>query len=255
MSSRLPNPEFFQTVPKSPLPAWNLKRLASGVFRAFSLLALVGLLPLDAKQASAQNLYWDSDPITGGTQGGSGNWTTTGSNWISGGTNGFWTNGGTAWFTMTGGTVNVTSGISVGAMLFNAPGSGYTLTGSSLALSGGGGSQVNVQVVSDAAIMVRLTGLAGLSKSGMGTLTLTQPNSYSGATTVNAGTLVYANLGGPGSGAVTVGSGGNLQFNIIDAAASVSLSQPISLSGFLVKQGSGKLSLNTQPTGSGNVAV
>ncbi|MEY5026903.1 MAG: hypothetical protein RLZZ244_2431, partial [Verrucomicrobiota bacterium] len=243
-------------MPKYPLPALDRKRLAASFFRAFSLLALVGLLPLEAKQASAQDLSWNPSLSSGSMLGGSGTWSSTGvTNWWNGATNQTWTNGGTARFTGMGGSVNVSSGISVGAMWFNALGSGYTLMGSSLALSGGGGSQVSVQTVSDATIMVPLTGSAGLSKSGTGTLMVTLAGSYLGGTSINAGTVIYTQGGLPGTGAVAVGSGGNLQFNIVSAGANVPLTQSISLSGTLVKQGSGKLSLNTQPTGSGNVEV
>ena len=51
------------------------------------------------------------------------------------------------------------------------------------------------------------TGSRGLSKSGAGTLILSGSNSYSGATTVDAGTLI---VDGPGTTALTVKSGGTL---------------------------------------------
>ena len=56
------------------------------------------------------------------------------------------------------------------------------------------------------------TGTAALVKEGDGTMNLTNANSYSGGTTVNAGTLRANNLTGSasGSGAITVGPGGTL---------------------------------------------
>ena len=55
-------------------------------------------------------------------------------------------------------------------------------------------------------------GAGGMVKSGAGTLILTNANTYSGGTTINAGTLQVNNLtgSGTGSGAVTVNSGGTL---------------------------------------------
>src|SRR6185295_3259639 len=52
-----------------------------------------------------------------------------------------------------------------------------------------------------------------LFKSGSGTLTLTQPNPYTGTTTVNTGTLLISNTTGSatGSGAVTIAFNGTLK--------------------------------------------
>lgn len=52
---------------------------------------------------------------------------------------------------------------------------------------------------------------ASLVKSGAGTLTLTQPSTYSGGTTVTAGTLEFPNGGLGTTGAVTM-NGGNLRW-------------------------------------------
>jgi autotransporter-associated beta strand protein len=60
-----------------------------------------------------------------------------------------------------------------------------------------------------------LSGTGFLTKSGLGTLVLTQAPTYSGATTVSAGTLVASN-GFNGATAVTISSGATLR---VDAAA------------------------------------
>ena len=65
---------------------------------------------------------------------------------------------------------------------------------------------VNSQILSAA-------GVSGITKTGLGTLIFTSSaNSYTGATVVNAGTLLVNNVAGSGlgSGNVTIGSGGTL---------------------------------------------
>lgn len=57
-----------------------------------------------------------------------------------------------------------------------------------------------------------ITGTGGLSKNGIGSLTLTGSNTYGGGTTINSGTLRVNNISGSatGSGAVTVSAGASL---------------------------------------------
>ncbi len=69
-----------------------------------------------------------------------------------------------------------------------------------------------------------LSGGGGLTKAGAGTLTLTSTNTYSGNTTVNAGTLLANNSAGSatGLGAVTIANGGTLAGSgIISGAVTV----------------------------------
>ena len=65
------------------------------------------------------------------------------------------------------------------------------------------------------------TSSTALIKTGTGTLTLTSTNTYSGGTTINAGTLQINNLmgSGTGSGTVTVANGGTLAGNGVIAGA------------------------------------
>lgn len=120
----------------------------------------------------------------------------------------------------------------------------------------------------------------GLTKSGAGILTLTQPNTYTGATTINSGTLAVSsatNLGDPTAplvfnggtlrinGAtltsladlgrtVTFTATKNISFDIADAAHTFEVAQALDqTTGTLTKLGTGTLVLNTANTFSGSV--
>ena len=75
----------------------------------------------------------------------------------------------------------------------------------------------NSQSVTFASALVSNTG--SLAKSGLGTLTLTAANTYSGDTAVTGGTLAIGSggtVGSVGAGSVDVASGGTLAFNRSD---------------------------------------
>ena len=104
--------------------------------------------------------------------------------------------------TVSGGTLNVANPDTVGAVMLSSgtiSGSG-TLTGTSYSLTDSG------------TISAVLTGSVPLTKTGAGTATLSNANTYSGATTVSNGKLLVNNTtgSGTGTGAVTVSSGGTL---------------------------------------------
>lgn len=65
-----------------------------------------------------------------------------------------------------------------------------------------------------------LSGSGSLTKTGTGSLTLSASNSYSGGTTLSAGTLVTGNVSALGSGAINV-TGGTLDLNADLTAASL----------------------------------
>jgi fibronectin-binding autotransporter adhesin len=99
-----------------------------------------------------------------------------------------------ALFDGTAGTVSVaSSGVTVSGLSFDV--SGYTIQNNSIALSG---SAPTIGVTSSghsATISSALTGTPGLTKTGLGTLTLSGANTYNGATSVDAGKLVVATGG------------------------------------------------------------
>ncbi len=104
-----------------------------------------------------------------------------------------------------------------------------TITAGTLQLGNGGttgnigGSIVNQGVLaidhSDSVILSGvISGSGSLQQNGTGTAILAADNTYTGNTTVNAGTLQIGNGGGSGDvlGNVTVNAGGNLTFDRSD---------------------------------------
>jgi len=159
---------------------------------------------------------WDSNGNTSGV-GGAGSWTSTSSTWAT-------SNVGTSTaaqavaaqlvFDGTGGAVNVTGTVSPEAgMRFKT--NGYQLTGGTVQLAGAtpAANTILVEPAVTARIGSVLAGSNGLTKSGTGTLVLENANNtYSGTTSVTAGTLQVgsAGTGTTGTGAVTVDSGSTI---------------------------------------------
>ncbi|MBT0957467.1 autotransporter outer membrane beta-barrel domain-containing protein [Alphaproteobacteria bacterium KMM 3653] len=96
---------------------------------------------------------------------------------------------------------------------------GYTVSVDTLAVNGLDGTEVkngtvNVDVlttVDNGQISAILTGSGGLIKQGTGEATLTQQNTFTGAVSVNEGTLILSETGGiNNASSVTIGSAGTL---------------------------------------------
>jgi autotransporter-associated beta strand protein len=100
---------------------------------------------------------------------------------------------------------------------------------------------------------------AGLTKLGSGTLILSGTNTYSGTTTISAGTLQIGNGGTSGalSANSTITNNGILVFNRSDTvtAGTDFSGSPISGSGSIVQNGSGKLLLWSGNTFTGGVTI
>ncbi|MFH1044538.1 MAG: autotransporter-associated beta strand repeat-containing protein, partial [Pseudomonadota bacterium] len=142
-----------------------------------------------------------------------------------------------------GGFSETINGLTGGGTVDNSVAGGpYTLTvGSNDAISSFGG------VITDA------TGTLALTKTGTGTLTLTGANTYSGTTTISAGTLQVGDGGTTGTlGNSAVTDNGTLAFNRSD---SILMDYFISGSGALTQAGSGTLTLRGTNTYSGGTTI
>lgn len=162
---------------------------------------------------------WDGADTTGaaaGGQGGTGTWSAGGTNWTrlpGGQINDVWRSG-VGLFGGSAGTVTVAGAQNIQGLQFTVD--GYRLGGTgTLNLTGdpfttAGQSFVTVDAGVSATIATGLTGQAagiGLRKLGPGTLTLVGAGTYTGMTTVEAGTLALA-AGGALASSVTTGAGG-----------------------------------------------
>jgi len=152
--------------------------------------------------------------------------------------------------TLNGGTILANDGVSENFPTFGLKGT-VTVSasdgGSRLATTGSGdfntiaigsgtaGSTTTFDVAdggaaADLAVEVPLSNLAGatagLVKTGSGRMVVSAASSYSGGTTVSAGTLAAAAAGGLGAGSVTVASGATLEVAAADALAGNSLTAP-----------------------------
>lgn len=188
---------------------------------------------------------------------GTGTWDTTNTNW----TGAAWTNGNNATLSTTGtrtGTITVDGGgVSVNNVLLNASGSGaayiYELTGggigipagtSTWTIGGATGSQLLVNSV--------ISGSGSIDKLGTRLLILGANNTYTGTTTISAGSLQIGTGGTTGAVAGNIVANNSLTFN---RSNSYTYSGVISGTSSVTKAGSGTLILSGANTYAGNTAI
>jgi len=172
--------------------------------------ALLGVAVSSTPKAQAANLYWDNDTSVAGT-GGSGSWSDDkSSNWSGSSVGDTAASAGTfssadiAYFTGTAGTATLAGPITIGGLVFS--GADFTVTGDTLTLAAASGAPtISVSISNVATLSSIVAGASGLTKSGLGTLRLTNAsNSYTGVTTISNGVLVIASAGAIGSDASAI---------------------------------------------------
>ena len=204
----------------------------SGLNFSFARLAIDALRVYKGESLSAAPLFWGA---TG--NGGSGTWDVgTSANWYDGGASTAWRDFGgndyAAVFSGTPGTVNLASNINANRLTFKT--AGYMLQGNSLTLNG---TEPTLTADAPATIASTLNGFSGLTKAGIGTLSITGPNAYTGATSIAAGTLALN--GAYATPSFAIASGAVLDFN---AATALNLpAVTFSGTGTLRKTGSNEL--------------
>ena len=212
--------------------------------------------------------FWDgSGPVGNSTvNGGDGIWQSFATNWTddAGSANAGW-GGSVGVFAGTAGTVTVQGSQTFDTLQFSAD--GYRIEGDALAIGVAGGGTFNIDNGVSATVASVVEDGAGslLRKAGAGTLVLTGNNTYAGGNHLLGGVLSVAsdaNLGAVESGltfdsgvlevtgtrytgttrTILIGAGGG-GFDIADAANTFTLSQNITGTGNLLKQGDGALVL------------
>ncbi|HET6408085.1 MAG TPA: autotransporter-associated beta strand repeat-containing protein [Chthoniobacteraceae bacterium] len=159
----------------------------------FRIAALMGAaLSWGFADADAQTLSWDTDSGTPGAQGGSGNWVAT-PFWFNGVENVQWIDSQLASFGGAAGNVAVNSNVTVNGLVFSV--GGYTISGTSTLMLAN--PIIDVTGVNVASISAPIGGSAGLVKNGPGTLAILAglPNTYTGTTSINDGTLFVNKTG------------------------------------------------------------
>ncbi|MEI6121302.1 MAG: autotransporter-associated beta strand repeat-containing protein, partial [Opitutae bacterium] len=206
--------------------------------------------------------------------GGSGTWTSTSPNWSTsaalggaGMSDSSSTNalvfGGIAGTVAVSGTVTVPAGM-------NFTTTGYTLSGGTINLSGTTPAANTITIdgtSSTASISSVLTGTNGLIKAGTGSLNLSGANTYSGTTTVSAGTLQLGSGTALGTSTVSITAGAALDLagvTMVNANALTVNGTGISSNGVLINSSTnaasykGAITLGSDSTitaGTGNISL
>ena len=237
--------------------SWSLDSLSGPTGFTYTLSNSSTTLSLIAA-ASSNSFYWTGNA--------SASWS--GNNFSA-------TDGGAS--TLSGGDLSAASDIlfaSAGATnLATTMGSNYTVNSLAISTPGvsiGGSNTLTVNSTTSTAIAVSATSgnttisvnlagaSAGLTKSGAGTLILSGNNTYTGATTITAGTLQIGAGGTTGSlsASSTLTNNGTLVFNRSNAITQgTDFASVIAGSGNVIKTGTGNLTLSGNNTFTGQLTI
>ncbi len=228
--------------------------------------------------------FWDGPghANNGGIEGGTGTWRLTDNDYwtdASGSINASYSNSAFAVFGGTAGVVTVDNHngqVSASGMQFQTD--GYRVTGDAVDLAGGAstirvGDGTALGATMTATIDATLSGAGMLVKDDLGTLVLSGANTYSGGTSVHAGTLQVSGDGNLGAAAGdlsiddgtlrttasfqsdrNIGLGGAATISTDDGTA-LTISQGIGGTGSLTKSGAGELVLGGASTYAGTTTV
>jgi autotransporter-associated beta strand protein len=137
-------------------------------------------------------------------------WNTTSTNWTTGSGNIIWADSNAAIFGATGAGAITVSGTQVVTGL-TTDANGYSLSGGTIDL---GAATTTFTINNDISIgSVLGGGTNGLTKAGNGTLTLSNTNTYTGATTISAGSLKLGGSSAIASTSALTVNGGSLDLN------------------------------------------
>jgi autotransporter-associated beta strand protein len=218
---------------------------------AFSLI-------VSGSTPSINGTYWD--PTPGGSVGGSGTWTATGATFattLDGTTVGTLATSATAVFTGTSGVVTIGGTVSAGGLAFALD--GYSLSGGTIRLPGtatvtaddavavsvastlsqtsGGTTAFHTGEAASILITGTIAGAGAVLKSGSGDLVLAGNNTFSGTTTVAAGWVRLGAGGGTGSVVGPISLVAADAAVVIDRSDDLTVTNVISGSGGLFKEG------------------
>ena len=186
------------------------------------LLAVAAAMGFSASTLSAATVFsWDGgNTANTGADGGSGTWNASNTNWVnSGNSNVAWPASGEdneAVFGGTAGTVTVSGTVNTSKVTFST--SGYVLQGGTVNMNGATPT-IEAGTGVSATISSQITGNAGLTKAGNGTVILSGTNTYTGGTAISAGTLQV-------SGGAALADNGSVTLNAAGATCSSTTAKP-----------------------------
>ena len=186
-----------------------------------------------------------------------GNWDSTTGNW-SGGSDNLFSDGNSITFDDTASTQAVVidgASVAPSSVIFsNTSGNNYTLSSAAdETLDGTGG--ISATGTGDVTISSGIIGSGGFTQSGSGKTILSGANTYSGDTSVSAGTLEIGGAGSLGVSGNYAGAIANSGALIFNRSTNQSLSGVISAAGGLVQGGAGTLTLTGENTYAGSTTV